>query len=255
MIRRTPQGFSLYDLGSETGSWVNGKRVVVASEIQGGDRITIGDCDLICDEGFVNQEMRPRGASSATQADSGQVAWIFVSDVLGFTTLGERMPLDDYARIMGNWYGACERVLGGVHGKIVKFAGDAVLAYWEGDAGNGLNALKAVGGMIKACQDIQTKERQIFDSIEMNFGSGFALNRGEVFVMRPGLDLLGDVVNVTFRVEKLTRELGERVLATSSFVESCAEKHAHYFDRLGEHSLKGREQPIEIWSAKNCPSS
>jgi len=64
--------------------------------------------------------------------------------------------------------------------------------------------------------------------------------------------LLGDAVNLVFRLESLTRPLNQRVLVSAELLEgwsaglSCCRS-------LGTHSVKGRDQMVEVYSLKGDP--
>ena len=61
-----------------------------------------------------------------------------------------------------------------------------------------------------------------------------------------------DTVNITFRVESLTRTLKKNVVVTADFLDSWDEG-ATYCSAQGEHEVKGRIKPVEIYSAERFP--
>jgi adenylate cyclase len=65
---------------------------------------------------------------------------------------------------------------------------------------------------------------------------------------------LGDVVNIAFRIEAMTRELGYPILASGDFFEDW-EMGKSVFHQLGPHELRGYSEPVELYASKSGNSS
>lgn len=66
--------------------------------------------------------------------------------------------------------------------------------------------------------------------------------------------LVGDPVNLTFRLESLTRNLNESVLASSAFFKDWPEGQSYKKD-LGAHKVKGRAKPVEVCAVTTFPEA
>jgi adenylate cyclase len=64
--------------------------------------------------------------------------------------------------------------------------------------------------------------------------------------------LVGDPVNLTFRLESLTRELGKNVLLSGDFVRELPEVRACCKNH-GVHRVKGRAKGVEVFSVNEFP--
>ncbi len=64
--------------------------------------------------------------------------------------------------------------------------------------------------------------------------------------------LLGDPVNLTFRMESLTRDVGHSVVTSGDFLRDWPEGR-HFCKNLGTHLIKGRSQGTEILGSGNVP--
>lgn len=253
MIRRQSDGFWFHDLGSINGSLINDRRVTTAQLLRPGDVIRIADYQFR----FQGGEM-PGATGCGTSIAAQTIADVrarevvlLVSDIQGFTALSERLTPDQLAPIIGSWYGRTEAILERHGATLDKFIGDCVLAYWLGtSSANRLNALRAAHAMHSACEDVRHEHRRVLDPLDLGFSSGAAVHMGSAaygaFSARE-FTLLGDAVNLAFRLESLTRTLGEHVLVSSDLLAgwsaglSCCRS-------LGSHSVKGRDQLVEMYA-------
>ena len=65
--------------------------------------------------------------------------------------------------------------------------------------------------------------------------------------------LVGDPVNLTFRLESLTRELGADVILSGDFVRELPTIRPHCRNH-GIQRVKGRVQGVEVFSIKSFPN-
>ena len=64
--------------------------------------------------------------------------------------------------------------------------------------------------------------------------------------------VVGDPVNLTFRLESLTRELGSNVLLSGEFVKELPGIRRHCKNH-GVHRVKGRAQGVEVFRRRPAP--
>ena len=64
--------------------------------------------------------------------------------------------------------------------------------------------------------------------------------------------LFGEPVNLTFRIESLTRTLGCSVLVTGELIEA-ADWLTEVSEDLGPPEIKGRRQLVEVWGLHTFP--
>jgi adenylate cyclase len=162
------------------------------------------------------------------------------------------------APIIGSWYSRTESILHRHGATLDKFIGDCVLAYWlDTSPASRLAALKAAHAMLIACDEVQQEHRSVLEPCGLQFGSGAAIHLGPAaygaFSPRE-FTLLGDAVNLAFRLESLTRTLGQRVLVSSDLLAgwsaglSCCRS-------LGAHPVKGRDQKVEVYCLDHDPET
>lgn len=258
MIRKQDGGFFLFDLGSFNGSYLNGSRVTAARRLGHGDVISFADHE------FVFGERGGKAAASSFEDVGGSTialirstpVVLLVSDIKGFTSLSESIEADDLAQIIGSWYSECERVLGESGATVDKFIGDCVLAYWTTVSSETLSAsLRAAEGLLTSCEQIYEARPDVFEKVDRHFEIGVALHTGKVAYggMSQGeFTLVGDPVNLAFRLEALTRELGTNVLLSGDFVRALPEIRGACKNH-GVHRVKGRAQGVEVFSLNTFP--
>lgn len=260
MVRKQDGGFYLFDLGSFNGSYLNGSRVTAARQLRHGDVITFADHEFHYGELGDNTSkanLEDLGGSTIALIRSTPVI-LLVSDIKGFTSLSESIEADELAQIIGSWYSDCERILAEAGATVDKFIGDCVLAYWTSVTPETLRAsLRAAEQLLASCGRIYAERPDVFDAVGRNFEIGVALHTGKVAYggMSQGeFTLVGDPVNLTFRLESLTRELGHSVLVSGDFIRELPEVRGHCKNH-GVHRVKGRAQGVEVFSLSEFPTS
>ncbi len=258
MIRLQDRGFWFFDLGSRNGSYLNGKRVTTAQLLTEGDVIEIGSFKL-------RFEGTGPADSSATQSFSGQKtmvgiesreAIIFVCDILGFTTLSEKLGPDLLAPIIGSWYSKISLMLDENGASLDKFIGDCALAYWlDTSPGSRLDALRTVRAAERVAAEVEREHHQVLSRAGLTFRTGAAVHLGPVMygaISEGAFTLLGDAVNLTFRLEALTREIGKPSLASGDFLAGW-DIGKTWCEPCGSHHVKGRSGPVEVFSVEGSP--
>ena len=110
--------------------------------------------------------------------------------------------------------------------------------------------------MQQSCIDTYEAHRDVLESAGLSFGACAAIHIGRVAyggMSSREFTLLGDAVNVAFRVEALTRALKEPVLVTDAFLSDW-EKGPSYCRPLGPQSIKGRREPVTVHAVDRMPS-
>ncbi len=258
MIRKQEGGFWLFDLGSFNGSYLNGQRIAAARRLKDRDLLNFADFEFrygqTGDVGESHQTTDIGGATIALIRSRSVV--ILVSDIEGFSLLSERLSPDDLAQIIGRWYSDCELILSRRGASVDKFIGDCVLAYWSEVNEETLNeAVRAAHELLEACQEIYRLKREVFETVDRKFRAGVAIHSGQVAyggMSQREFTLVGEPVNLTFRLEALTRSLDADVVASAQVIEGAPALKS-YAENLGNHLVKGRVEPVEVWGFKSFP--
>jgi adenylate cyclase len=199
------------------------------------------------------------GPSAGAQVYEGRIdrgdvetmtAAILFADLRGFTAMSERLPRAEVIDLLNRWFDALGDAIDAQGGEILKFMGDGLLAVFRvgsdagGTCGRALDAaLAAHEGTLRLAAALAAEGR---DPI----ACGLALHLGEVAFGNIGtrrrLDftVIGPAVNHASRLQGLTKELGEPVLASAAFALASGRN----LRPLGAHGLRGVAEPVEVFA-------
>lgn len=212
MIQREENGrFNLIDLGSSNGTFINGRKIHTPIALQNGDCIGIGSTRLL-----FHQETTPAQPSPPTGPDldemtvafvQKQIITILICDIHDFTRLSETMGDQWVSQLLQHWTGGVSKLVHKHEGIVDKFIGDAVMALWSGPnlRDNIHQALKTAIAINSFTLNLRKKVPDLPWPLQI----GAALNTGEAMLGNLAQDgqnytVIGDVVNVAFRLENMT---------------------------------------------------
>jgi adenylate cyclase len=178
---------------------------------------------------------------------------VLVSDIRSYTPMRESLPEDYFSCFIKDWFCACAEIIQGNGGNIDRFLGDAVLAYWvverKSDPSKEINeALEASRSLVGSAGDFSTRLSGNFPAYVFRIGVGLSMGDALLGNVGPAgyqsLAISGDVVNLAFRIESLTKEKQTPVIASGNIAE-CADKVFRFRD-LGQLRVEGRKEPVPI---------
>jgi adenylate cyclase len=185
-----------------------------------------------------------------------QPASILFIDVVGFTRTTESMQGPTMLRLIRRLHGLIETAVRAHGGLVDKYIGDGAMILFGlpeprfDDASRALACIRAIAEAV----DRWNEERAAAGEPAIAIGAG--LHHGPVIVARVGerhaqVTAMGDSVNVASRLERVTREIGARIVLSDAVAGAVralgrAELLAG-FSYEGQRPLKGREQTIGIW--------
>jgi adenylate cyclase len=185
-----------------------------------------------------------------------QPASILFVDVVGFTRATESMQGPTMLRLVRRLHGLIEAAVREHGGLIDKYIGDGAMILFGlpepkvDDASRALACTRAIAEAVDRWND----ERAAKGEPALVIGAG--LHHGPVIVARVGerhaqVTAIGDSVNVASRLERVTREIGARIVlsdAVAGAVRGLGRSDLlSGFSYEGQRPLKGREQTIGVW--------
>jgi adenylate cyclase len=177
---------------------------------------------------------------------------VMFSDVRGFTTLSEALDAQELAALLNEYLTEMTRVVFRHNGTLDKYVGDAMMAFWGApfeQKGHATQACRAALEMIARLKELQVKWRAegkpVLDiGIGLSTGVASVGNMGSA--LRYGYTALGDIVNLSSRLEGLTKEYGAHILLSEA-------SHAQVEDpllvcrELDLIRVKGKLQPVTLY--------
>ncbi len=250
--RRDAGDFSLVDLGSRNGSFVNGRRVSLPVVLHDRDRLVFGDQELT----FRNLALASSAAAAAlidtrnaptTSLHTHTLTTIVVVDIRDFTPLARTVPENLLSQTVGTWFLRVGQITQRLGSWAQKYIGDAVMAVWVHDdraliRADLMRALRAVSEI-----DIVTAEISRSLPLPAPLRVGAGVNTGPAIVGGADYTALGDTVNAAFRLEAATKGLGLGVLlGERAFLELGLPSVLPFVRRQVE--LKGYEGLSTAWA-------
>ncbi len=175
-------------------------------------------------------------------ASERRIVTVLFADLVGFTTLAERLDPEDLATVQDAYFAAVREVVVRYRGRLEKFIGDAAMAVFgaprvlDDDA---LRAVRAGLALVNAVGALAGRLGLDADDLRLRVG----LNTGEVVLMDGGPDagrVSGDTVNVAARLQAAAPP--GRVLVGGLTALAVADRV-----ELGSPEplvLKGKSQPV-----------
>jgi adenylate cyclase len=252
LIQRRDGGeYSLVDLGSRNGSFVNTRRVSVPLLLNDEDRLVFGDQEVIFRNPQASRttlearEMSTRNMPT-TALHTHSLTTIVVVDIRDFTPLARQVPESLLSQTIGTWFLRSGQITQRLGSMAQKYIGDAVMAVWVHDQPESLSAdlvraLRAISEINAATGEIS---RTLPLPAPLRIGAG--VNTGPAIVGGSEFTALGDTVNAAFRLEEATKQIGFGVaLGERTFVELGLAPDCPFARR--EVELKGYDGRSAAW--------
>ena len=176
-----------------------------------------------------------------------RIVSVLFADVVGFTSLSERLDPEDMATIQDAYFSATRETIQRHGGVVEKFIGDAVMAVFGAPRARDDDAERAVHAglaLLAAIEQIGARLGMEVGALQLRVG----VNTGEVVHATTGPDagrVTGDTVNTAARLQTAARPgsvlIGElTALTVAETIETV--------DR-GPIELKGKREQIPVWEA------
>ena len=172
---------------------------------------------------------------------------VMFSDIRLFTTISEKMTPQEIFNFVNAYL---KRVSPEIHshkGIIVKYLGDGLMAIFPESADDAIQA-----GIAKLRQIREyNQERQTTDYLPIKIGIGIHI--GHVMVGMIGEknrmqgDALSDIVNLTSRLEGLTKFYGVSMLISEQVLQKLNDPSQYEIRFLDRATVKGRSEPISVY--------
>lgn len=255
-IRREGRLYWITDLGSANGSYVNDVALASSRALRNGDRIQLGTLMVFFeqDDSGSTQDLVGGKTQMLRTAVSLPVktvqATLLVGDLKDFTRISSQLTAEEVAAMLREWYADCEGILKPRGAVIDKFIGDGVFAYWSSvDPDTRHRAAEAASLLSCAEASHSATRKWLRENKGITVQCNVGLNVGPVALGAMGRGVntaVGEAVNLTFRIESLTRKLEQPVLASAAFVEGFRDP-ASLFEHAGTHLVKGQPDPVEVY--------
>jgi adenylate cyclase len=170
---------------------------------------------------------------------------VLFADVRGSTAIAERMPAEEFSRLIARFYGAAAEAIDEWDGIVDKFVGDSAVALFiPGFAGSdhAADAIAAARGLLQQTSN-GGPEPWIPIGVGVHTGKSFVGTVGEGDAR--DFTALGDTVNTAARLTGLAGP-GEILVSAEAAAAGGLETNGLERRTL---ELRGREQSVDAWVA------
>lgn len=172
-------------------------------------------------------------------------AALLLCDLREFTELSNRLPIECVLELLDAYFGCVVPAIDKAGGEVIKFMGDAVLAFFHREDASAACAA-ALQGAVTALSDLkrrQTPDCELRAGVALHYGTVSYGNVG--YGHRLDFTLIGPDINLVSRVQGVCSTTGRALLMSRRFAELLPEKLAK---PVGAHLLKGFAQPVDLYA-------
>lgn len=189
------------------------------------------------------------------KSSAGQKVEITVlfSDIRGFTTMSETSDPEKIVEMLNIHFTVMADIILKHNGTIDKYIGDAIMAFWGApvrSANHAEEAVRAGEEMLEGLKEVNRilKERGFNHEIHIGIGinTGLATIGNIGSEKKKNYTVVGDAVNLSSRLESITKEYKTPLLFSEYTYERIREKIRCKL--IGNVTVKGREQSVNIYT-------
>lgn len=179
---------------------------------------------------------------------------VLFCDIRGFTGWSEQRDAVDVITQLNVLLSELSAAVMATGGTLDKFTGDGLMAFW----GAPLTVADHTDRACRAALDMLHRLDRVNEQRAANqhepFAIGIGVHSGGAVVGNVGherrLDYtaIGDTVNLAARLEAATKDVGSMLLVSRDAIDRLSPALRARAHELGEVSVKGRQQPVEVWA-------
>lgn len=173
-----------------------------------------------------------------------RVVSVLFSDIVGFTSLSERLTPSEVAHALNHYFTEMAAVVFEYEGTLDKFIGDALMAVFGAPIQQDDHAERAVLAGLKMREIIKNINLKESLGLDLNFAIRIGINSGTVVAgdigspQRMDYTVIGDTVNTASRIEGDVCSPGEVVIGEPTW---NLIKDQFVFEEIGSIPIRGRK--------------
>lgn len=194
------------------------------------------------------------GATTARRVMAGRIrrgeverleAALMLCDLRGFTELSNRLPEKRVLELLNTYFDRVLPAITRAGGEVVKFMGDAALAFFHCDS-PAASCASALQGALSALEDLDRCEEpdaELHAGIALHYGTVSYGNIGSG--QRLDFTVIGPDVNLVSRIQTVCSATGRPLVMSERFARLLDPDAAI---PIGRHDLRGFVEPVELYA-------
>jgi len=188
-------------------------------------------------------EVKPGG-------DRAEITVLF-ADIRDFTTISETIEPEKVSSILNEYFGEIIPIINKYSGVLNKFMGDAILVVFGAPIYNKKHPENAVLCAIEIINKVKSLQKKWIEEGKPKIEIGAGINTGIAFVGNVGSNdrleytVIGDTVNVAYRIESYNKLYNTHLLISSSTYEKV--KELVDVIKIDCVDIKGKAENIDIF--------
>ena len=198
----------------------------------------------------VGELLEERDEDSLALGQECELTIIFV-DIRGFTSLSEQLSSREVVELLNAFHAHMVEVMFRHGGTLDKYLGDGLIAYFNAPVGQPDHAPRAVRCAIDMEKELMFFNEKLKSEGKAPIRMGAGIHTGSAIVgdigapHRREFTAIGSPVNVTSRLEGMTKEVGRTIVASAATMELVDEVE---WESLGSYPIRGVVDPVELFS-------
>ena len=175
---------------------------------------------------------------------------VLFADIRNFTTISEKLSATELKNLMNDFFTPLTKIIFENNGTIDKYVGDMVMAFWGApleDLNHRENSIKAALLMLEKVEELRPiflKRGYPEIAIGIGVNSGM-MNVGDMgSIYRRSYTVLGDAVNLSSRLEALTKFYGIKLLVGEAAIKDLDGFLFRHIDRV---KVKGKIKAVDCF--------
>lgn len=181
-----------------------------------------------------------------------RVASILFSDLVGFTTISEKLSPQDLVTLLNEYFTEMTTIIMAHGGIIDKFQGDAIMAEFGIPVSTPHHADQAVSAALAMLNKLDTLRKQWKEKGIPELYCRIGINTGKMIVGNMGSDtamdytVMGDAVNLASRLEGANKYYGTELMISEFTLASLTANR--FKSRILDYvKVKGKERAVKIY--------
>jgi adenylate cyclase len=184
---------------------------------------------------------------------------VLFADIVDFTPLSHRHTGTEIFALLREVLGLMANCVFLHHGTVDKYLGDGIMATFgtpkstPADAANALNCGRSMLDNLAAWNRarIASGKEPVETGIGIHFGPVVLGDIGDEH--RLEYAVIGDTVNIASRIERITRDLQVRMIATDDLVQAASafdesDSVKHELEIAPPQTVRGVDEPLAVWT-------